>query len=768
MTNNRYSQYARAILLMMTGMVLMTGCIIEGIEPGMKKIVSDGSVTLNIAMPDPVQKNMTRAVPSEYTDIKDLNIIIAEGNDADDKIQAIFYIDLANVEGSSIPGSSWVEVTEEAGEYSIHFEKEWFENFFISSEDCAFFLLANWGNMVSRDTDRISVGETVEDLRTVKVERRDYAMFGESRELAPGHTGPDGVFHADGRTLEVQLERMVAMITVAIDGEHLAPGVEILPVSISLHNVPNYGTFGADNILTGADRITPLTDEGGTSMIFRNGPSENVSDWGTISTGVTVGGHYTDIVEWNPEDSEKPNIDWSNAAVRPLFMYENYHGVDFGEPVAEGQQAYKRPAASIVGGYSDDTPTRDEIAAVAGACSYLQVTANYRDTGSGEYGTVTYRLFLGSNTYDNFDVIRNTYYRITLDLAGGAIGEADYSWRVNANLGTYEIIGESDIILNGPGEMFLIQIPESGANNANAQFAIEFDSDDPWANNNGNPFVWIATETGGTTWMALTDDGKTKFPEEGDLVFQFWFFVEPMIPGVTWNGPGHARRVRFRLVPETAGANQGTEWISVTQYEPISITIDSNSPESIREYVQDLWGWDSASSRTFYIDRMDRTDSWGFDNLTITNSGSGFDNGINLRGNAQAANYTPTGAGSVVMRAAFMPYYQRATPTGIPYRPNITQIRGDFNSPDGYPRRFFIPSVNEWRLIDMLFEAGVTVEDPAVSPIIWNNYWTSDAVPGSTGSSYVYRMGHPEETIEDKGSMPRTTPLSYRMMYFQP
>ncbi len=766
---NRYSRTARAILFMMTGVVLLGGCNKDVVErtPGTH---SDGALTLNISLPAPVPRDMTRAVDPRYNTIENLNIIIATGNGDADTITHIFYLDAFSEDAveALFPQSGVTYSSLAGGGHGIHFSELWAELYDISSKDCAFFLISNWGNPIDEDdTDRISVDDTVEQLRAVKVERRREAMFGESVDLTPGHAGPGGEPHPDGRTLKIELKRMVAMITVAIDGTHLDEGVEIIPTSIRLHNVPAWGTFGKNNVLT--------TEEGGIipleGAILTNGYElTDFTGWpDVIKTGVIGGNHYE-------------NGNWDTENIRQLFMYENYHGDNFGEDITPAQQAYKRPRSTISGVSYSTTPTKAEIAAVTGACTYLQVEARYRDTGQS--GTVAYRLFLGGDILQDFNVMRNTYYKVTLDLSGGAIAESDYSWRMDANLGALEIIGESDIIVNGGGESVLLQVAMLEAKNGNAQFGIEFDSGD-------GSFAWINMgDTSGenSSWMALNGDrDKDKFPSyqaAQGYNFQFWFFIKPMIPGVDGVAPdARMRRVRFRLVGET-NTDEVTEWITITQYASIAVTIESDysaledttqraKMQAIRDFAADTLGW--TLPRTFYLDRVDNNaEPWGFDNLNIpapdpdNRRPSGWDNGNYLLGNALAANYLPYGEGSAMMRAAFMPYYQRATPAGIPNPSSldIGDIRGGASAA-GYPQQFFIPSVNEWRLIDMLFEAGVEVEDEMLSPIIWNDYWTSDALPGSSSDSYTYRMGHPEEEIGAKETFPRATPsASYRMMYF--
>ena len=63
-------------------------------------------------------------------------------------------------------------------------------------------------------------------------------------------------------------------------------------------------------------------------------------------------------------------------------------------------------------------------------CSYIEIKAEYhsptRHTRAGD--RIIYRFYLGENL-NNFDVVRNTWYRITVCPKGNGLGED--SWRVN-------------------------------------------------------------------------------------------------------------------------------------------------------------------------------------------------------------------------------------------------------------------------------------------------------------------------------------------------
>lgn len=64
-------------------------------------------------------------------------------------------------------------------------------------------------------------------------------------------------------------------------------------------------------------------------------------------------------------------------------------------------------------------------------CSYIELSTDY--VGEKGRGTVAYRFFLGKTVFKNFEVERNTHYKVTLKLTGnGGIDEA--SWRVEADI----------------------------------------------------------------------------------------------------------------------------------------------------------------------------------------------------------------------------------------------------------------------------------------------------------------------------------------------
>ncbi|HOG25279.1 MAG TPA: hypothetical protein PLM86_03725 [Bacteroidales bacterium] len=206
-------------------------------------------------------------------------------------------------------------------------------------------------------------------------------MFG---WLSPDEAGSESpVYIASDKQFDVYLKRLVAMVTVAFDrNDNVTPlddYVTITPTRIALKNVPATMRLG-ENKITAA----------GTSIA----EGDLVED----PTGVSLdlSSHTT-----------------SNPA---LFLYENRQP----NGVYTDDQTMKIPAGHTAANLHTNY-----------TCSYLEVTANYSDITPSDpkAGTITYRFFLGKNVTDNFDVERNTHYKVTLVLKGKARSEV--TWTVS-------------------------------------------------------------------------------------------------------------------------------------------------------------------------------------------------------------------------------------------------------------------------------------------------------------------------------------------------
>lgn len=287
--------------------------------------------------------------------------------------------------------------------------------------DCAY-IVANYGENPTKPISMATVS-TIDDV--IKLQQttndgqpgngKDCIMFGSTSQLVNG---------------TISLKRTIAMLSVKIKGDQLKKGVRITPTKISLHNVPKACYIGCDNKIENKNEAQAIGQ-------IEEGLKER-EGWGTLSssgdgTKTVIGGH----------DNELGTI--------PLFMFENLQGD--GEVYQGGsshdQQVYKLPKSftgdpkqpELLQKYLDETKMHSYI--------LIEADYDYQDPSNPEKeirGTIAYRFLLGNNIINSFDVERNNYYQITLDLknGGGAledgkedkdgnllINNTDLSWRVD-------------------------------------------------------------------------------------------------------------------------------------------------------------------------------------------------------------------------------------------------------------------------------------------------------------------------------------------------
>ncbi len=731
----KFTKQLRFAALSVVCVSVLASCIKDPVGPYEAELAS---TRLAISLPGLQNGMKTRAGdPGDFDAINNLNIFITSGN----KILHSLYI-------PSLAGD-WAGEEDDEGitgtpddnnyEYVVTYPGVW-----LDTQDGVhrrgadnYIVVANYG-------EPIEVAN-VTALREIEIQGinggvspAENVMFGES--------GVEVTVSADKTSgnKSVELKRIAAIITLKINA-NLSSGVEITPLKVSLHNVPAASFIGKPNSVT--------AQIGGTvpsRTVISEGESYSTSSWPVIAGETEVGGHYgLQEIKYKEEVIKVPDFSTGNENVVPLFMFENYHGENFGAD--ENEQAYKRPA-----GIARDQEAIEENSA---ACSYLQVEAYYRSgTGEGsKFGSVSYRVFLGADALQDFNVMRNNYYLVTLNLRDTGIGEDGYSWRLDTNLGTIELV-ESDFILNGSGEEILL---EALGDESSSNFTIFYD---------GPGGDWLSFYNEGWNPMSyLNGSGSGKMTLPGVTAL----YVQPMIRDVTWFGDEHVRRVTFRL--EQKNTKVTIPWITVTQYEPIAIPLSRYIGDADIEALVGELGWDM--NGTVYLDRIDSEPlPWGFDETQIAEGDVtewGFNNGENLMWNYEGAadNYTPYGyadGGSAVMRAAFIKYYQRNTlppPAALSPNPTFNAIRAFGDVPAGYPS-FFLPSVEQAELLNMLNKARpIEFEEGLVMPP-FQDYWTSSAVPGGD-QAHIFRISTP---VSDGviGTADRSTPIAYRMMAYMP
>ena len=812
------------IYFLLVGFIIMclNSCIRD--DFGMGKQTDFNSVTINVLMPKPVVTNpMTRAGAADFDRMDDLNVVIASGPGDQSSIVYVLYFRFADVvDGGQIDGMNvyYYDTETENGilrQFQLTFTKEWLSEKGISSQTCQFYLVANWGNEIFREN--IS---TVEALRSLEAQSKTIdntggrieapnVMFGEKTSEEYGtHTHPGTNETDDCRKITMELKRTAAMITVVMDGSGLEDGIVISPTRISLHNVPNTCTIGKSNVIAtqNDDGITPVagtvslvgeiedgrTFSGGASLV-----GSGTKDW----TGFTDGNRYKTTIGKHYNSTSSGDL--SDQTVSSLFLYENTHAEGFGATgvIAENQWL-KRPAVAT-------GTTEADIEAASGTCSYIEVEAEYtkyKDNSMtiAEKGTASWRFFLGENAYDNFDVMRNTYYKVTLTLRKTGIGEGNASWRVDSDLEEPVIVGDTEMVVGGGGEMFCVEFVSQDANHLKLE----------GVNDN---FVYVYTTKGGKSdWYnpSAVPGASTIEVTAGK---QIWFYVSPFLP----NTPGTDIERKCSVEFQT---QNGTPVVTIefTQYRPITVEVtkdDVAAMPEVKNMIETYYNYSFETNTepfTFYVDRVDRNAMpWGFSGVQLdANHSSGFENVYHLidpldgqKGEhceahvEYARNYLPTGKGfkdpatdyidysngSCMMHAAMENYFQQYYPkpgasispddilnTGLPPRPGSP---GDQSDELSYG--WCVPSIVGWQLLEKL-ENHKQIFDPNHPIAKWTSYWTSNAgtynmrdeypelnIDGKT-NAFVYQFDMGLDKIQ-KGQLypgnlllPRSTPIKYRLI----
>ena len=410
-------------------------------------------VKLTITLPEPISKSVnTKAPRTDYNTVNDINVLVFNSSNT---LEMVYYFDggaeLDAPFGSINPA---LPLNSSAGENSsttITIDKV--------LANYQFYLVANHGSRIA-SVSSITDLENLQQTTTNGIPDK-CMMYARAEADPPGST----------TNYKAELKRTLAMVTVEIDGSNLGLNttlgfptngeIKIVPKSIRLRNVPKTCIIASNipNIGTSTTNVSA-------------GDEAIVTSWPTLTSATlgnkTAGGHEDTAV--------------------PLFQFENKQG-DHALGTGE-DQTYK-------------STNKDEDA------SYLEVEAFYQYYESGtisKSGTIIYKFCLGSNIDINYDVIRNTHYRVTLQLSGwgGALedghinssgvlvvdGDAqDVGWRVDLSLRDFGFLLD-EFNYDSHATYDLIQSKDNG-------FKIRF-----------------ASGYSNTTWIKFKRNKKWEFPND--------------------------------------------------------------------------------------------------------------------------------------------------------------------------------------------------------------------------------------------------------------
>lgn len=808
-------RYALPMLLFLW-MALGTGsCVREDLIDGNE---SDkvSSVTIKVKLPEQtVQATQTRAATGkDYDEVRNMNILISDKG----IIKKRLYLDFAGMkweDGTSITDdsqSNGVTITYNDADGFRLFQLKFTDAFWtvadsetpISLKSCQFHAVANWGKKITSSEDH----DLVEYLRNLKAEvttqtegtgenQKEYGfvktpnvMYGEitSETTEPISGNPSEVT----RKVTIGLKRTAAMITLAMNGTELNEGIVIDLISVALHNVPASCTLGSTN--RAGDNYITISKNGD----YTGGPSlargrlvgvetQNHNGFKEVDGCLTtIGGHYG-------MNAGNVTVNY-DAPIMPLFLYENMQGTN---TITEGE-TMKRPA----GVPATETDIKNYNESENGVCSYIEIIGTYTkydfndNMSIVQRGPVTWRFFLGGNETDDFNVERNKNYRLTLNLTGTGIGEANTSWRVDADkLEKPTVVGDTEMVVGGGGEMFCVQ--------PNQNLAAAYPNGLKLKSTDGT-FVYAYTRPNSQEeWTKTTSfSGNTNIMNSSLDGKQIWFYVQPLLPDDSYNGNERSCTVEF-VTNNGSSLNPKLE-VKFTQYRPVTFSITeadlanptyTNDPDfqEAKRLIEVYYkhNFNTGSEFKFYADRVDRGPlQWGFGGVQLDkNQNTGFENVYHLiepleqnttptcSGHIEyAKHYLPTGRGwkesdghinyengSCMMHAAMENYFQKYYPRpgatikddgvtspmvtpqelydmGLPPRPGSA---GDnTTSASGRQYSWCVPSIVGWKLVEILDRFyknhGITDRgfDPKYPVLKWVSYWTSNAATADLASIY--------------------------------
>lgn len=741
---------------MVLPMLFLAACTAEDFNTPSQP--QDEGVVLNVNIAGSSSVDLSRAT-SERTDrnrIDDMNIVLA---DAAGKITKIIYLSNGEEVNSSpekekdalISGS----FPNNGGEgFKYHLGTESMKGVSQIYIVCNYWKVDGSGNIdegyknLNKFLEENKI-TTIEDL--TKLQQGTPFIAGIQTSTLFGQASPDTETNEShqGQAYKCELVRTTAMITVAISSKDLKDGVKITPRSIQLHNVPTQCYIGSDNAVNSLkkdnneiqDQDIPGTPDGLMQQV----------GWDPLtSKDITVGGHGNDV------------------NIVPLFMFENKQG-KYG---LNGDEIKKDP-----------DPKKKDF------CSYLEVTADYLYTpqNPGENqkyisGPIKYRLYLGENITNDFNVNRNNHYQVTLSLTGmgglvedgktdkdgNFIGEgADASWRVESS----GVSGGGSFLtdgLNMSSNGFLSYVGFVG------EPGKEYVVYDP--NSNWMSWLW-ATIAGNGDWNSPTKDNPAKIftaeecgGEPGVLYVRLYaqpWIDDPNGSGETWEKAGgktisswieNGKRTMKLVLAEKKSGKVVSEF-EVRQWLPMPVMVDNNgnpittgNPNDAAFYYSRIdvyegkeipWG---AEKLNQFDSKNLNTSSFKFYNGDPNISGKkrdynglyGFDNVVALYGTAPDAfdfqgeyGHPENAVGVAVFRAGNARQQGQTTPS---YQ--ITE-----------PARIGLPTVAEWKKI---MQYGVVDVRFGISNV---PYWTS-TMEGT--QSYTYNPITGDDVLEDRGVKHRT------------
>ena len=682
---------ALKLIILFVVMGLSAACTTEDIVDSSSSNQSTEEGTyISIAPNDllPVNMNSRAAVDGLLSKVNDINIRITANN----KTVYIYCTgDQLHLNGSPASSTKTRYINDQnlanGNDVFVHV------NDVASNKVTSIEAIANYGSDLYNNKD----WDAIKEEGNAKLENSLCIMYGKTEKPIKKDNQHDGTGSLHCDIYQVDLQRTRAMFTVSLNGTAgLKSGVSITPKSMKVCNIPSSCWVTKDNAIS--SDIQKAADVTYTAAELK---------WsGSVTQGKSVGVHA------KSNDASLPN------GFVPIYMYENKQGKTEN---TSRETKYPQGCSSIEDAKSNQTH------------SYIEIEADYKYEENGSLknsGTVIYRFFLGGNDINDFNMQRNCYYRLTLNLKGfgGAaedgkvedgklvVNDKDASWRVDMDIrdwgfekdeydfDAHAVIGEIAVIGSG----WTLQSME-GASQSSSWLRFKSDS------------------YGTAGWAEPTDDNIQG--KNGKIIF----YIQPMQSWEFENYPNEKRTITLTIEKEGK-----TQTITISQWTPIKIN-------------NEIW-----------MERFEEDDciqSWGFDNEDIANKQITFENLGTKRKYAAGEDV------SITKELGNTRYgYQLVKNAAHAYchRKGGNEIEG---SPGGAtPESYALP---DWNTFQLLLDYSRNHPNGNFDPIKeYEDYWTS-SVPVGKGKETIYWNGEKQSqsTTTERPMTKRTRAVFIGQIY---
>lgn len=299
----------------------------------------------------------------------------------------------------------------------------------------------DFGNKDISTRDRLKNIECQWDSTAIVGNSEMFGIFSIGQNRNASDVNPVSVTVRDGQVnqLHCWMRRLASKVTVAFDGSELYDNVEVYIDTIMVCDVARKCLLGMPNHPGMADAADPETRYAADQRydvpngVYRIGGIQEVQKIETSDLSMIGPQNYYHICNSSHIYGGEGSVEATSPSINEhrhahtsasLFFYENLQGKGKDKTQSlDGTTIWKpEPKENdLESGWKDGKAYG----------TYIEVRGYYRCTapdGSVSAGWIKYRFMLGQDAKNDYDVMRNTHYKVTLKLRGYG---NDYDWHID-------------------------------------------------------------------------------------------------------------------------------------------------------------------------------------------------------------------------------------------------------------------------------------------------------------------------------------------------